>query len=50
MNKKSKNTIDKSSPYRNLGLNKISAPVAVNGDPKCRTIKTNDDLRVKRGK
>ena len=50
MNKKSKSPIDKSAPYRSLGLNKIAAPVKATGEPKSRTIKTEGDLRVKGGK
>ena len=50
MNKKSNSTIDKSAPYRNLGLGKITAPVKPGNDPKSRTIKTDGDLRVKGGK
>lgn len=50
MNKKCKNPIDKSAPYRNLGLNKITAPVKAENEPKCRVIKTDGDLRVRGGK
>ncbi len=50
MNKKVKNTNDKSTPYRNLGLNKVTAPVTQENEPKCRVIKTDNDLRVRRGK
>ena len=47
MNKKSKNTIDRSAPYRNLGMNKITAPVKAENEPKCRVIKSDGDLRVR---
>ena len=50
MNKKTKNIINKSDPYRNLGLNKVTAPVTPQNEPKCRVIKTDNDLRVRRGK
>ena len=50
MNKKSKHLIDKSVPYRTLGLNKITAPVKAQNEPKSRTIQTDGDLRVKGGK
>lgn len=50
MNKKTKTNIDKSAPYRNLGLGKITAPVKAQNEPKCRVIKTDGDLRVRGGK
>ena len=50
MNKKSNNTVDKSSPYRSLGINKITAPVKAQNEPKSITIKTDGDLRVRGGK
>ena len=50
MNKKRKNTIDHSAPYRNLGLDKVTAPVKPQHEPKSRVIKTDGDLRVKGGK
>lgn len=50
MNKKSKTHIDKSAPYRTLGLNKITSPVKAENEPKSRIIKTEGDLRVKGGK
>ena len=50
MNKKSNGTIDKSAPYRTLGIGKVTAPVKPENGPKSRTIKTNGDLRVKGGK
>ena len=50
MNKKSTNTIDKSAPYRTLGMGKVTAPVKPQGEPKCRVIKTDNDLRVRGGK
>ena len=50
MNKKCKTPIDKSTPYRTLGLNKVTAPQKAGNEPKCRIIKTDGDLRVKGGK
>ena len=50
MNKKSTNTADLSAPSRNLGLNKVSAPVKPQNEPKCSVIKTTGDLRVRGGK
>ena len=50
MNKKTSVTIDKSAPYRTLGINKVTAPVKPENDPKSRVIKTEGDLRVKVGK
>ena len=50
MNKKPNNTTDKSAPYRNLGIGKISAPTKPEGEPKCRVIKGEGDLRCKGGK
>lgn len=50
MNKKNKSVIDKSAPYRNLGLNKITAPNKPQGEPASRVIKTDGDLRVRGGK
>lgn len=50
MNTKSKNTTDKSAPYRNLGMGMITAPVKSQNEPKSRVIKTDGDLRVKGGK
>lgn len=50
MNKKSKNSIDKSAPYRNLGMGKITAPTKPQDEPKSRTIKGTDDLRTRGGK
>jgi len=50
MNKKVKSTIDKSTPYRSLGLNKIVAPVKPENEPKGRIIKTDGDLRIRGGK
>lgn len=50
MNRKCKTPIDKSTPYRTFGLNKITAPVKAQDEPKSRIIKTDGDLRVKGGK
>ena len=50
MNKKSNNTTDKSAPYRNLGMGKITAPTKPQNEPKSRAIKGTDDLRIKGGK
>ena len=50
MNKKSNKTIDKSAPYRNLGMGKITAPVKPADQPKSRVIKGEGDLRCKGGK
>lgn len=49
MNNKNKN-IDKSAPYRNIGLNKITAPVKPENEPGVRVIKSDTDLRVRGGK
>lgn len=49
MNNKNKNT-DKSGAYRTLGLNKVTAPTKPENEPKCRVIKTENDLRVRGGK
>ncbi|MBQ7389943.1 MAG: hypothetical protein IJW02_02405 [Clostridia bacterium] len=48
--KKNPNIIDKSAPYRNLGLDKITAPTKPENEPKNRIIKGEGDLRVKGGK
>lgn len=50
MNKKTNHTIDKSAPYRNLGIGKIAAPSTPENEPKSRVIKTEGDLRVKGSK
>lgn len=50
MNNKTKNTIDKSTPYRNFGMGKITAPAKPENEPKGRHIKGNEDLRIKGGK
>lgn len=50
MDKNSKNTKDKSTPYRYMGLGKVSAPTKCENEPKCRVIKGTDDLRCKGGK
>ncbi len=50
MNNKSKNITDKSVPYRNLGMGKITAPVKPQDQPKCRVIKSEGDLRIRGGK
>lgn len=50
MNKKSTNTTDKSTPYRNLGINKITAPTKLENEPRSRVIKSDKDLRVRGGK
>ena len=50
MNKKNKNTIDNSTPYRNLGMNKITAPAKQDNEPSARVIKSESDLRVRGGK
>lgn len=47
MNKKSNTVIDKSAPYRNLGMGKVNAPVKQTNEPKCRVIKGEGDLRCK---
>ena len=43
MNKKSRTT-DNSTPYRTLGITKITAPVKPVGEHKNRIIKSNNDL------
>ena len=50
MNKKSKSTTDKSTPYRTLSLNKVTAPVKLQNEPKCSVIKASGDLRAKGAK
>ena len=50
MNKNAKTNTDNSTPYRNLGLNKVTAPNNAQNEPKSRVIKTDGDLRVKGGK
>ena len=50
MNNKNTNNVDKSAPYRNLGMGKITAPTKPQDEPKCRVIKSDTDLRVKGGK
>lgn len=50
MNNKTKNTTDRSTPYRSLGLDKIEAPVKPVKTPKARVIKSSEDLRVRGGK
>jgi hypothetical protein len=50
MNKKPINAIDKSEPYRNLGIGKVTAPVKPQNEPKVRVIKGSSDLRCKGGK
>ena len=48
MNNKTKNTIDKSTPYRNFGMGKITAPTKPENEPKA-TRRQGEDLRGKRG-
>ena len=48
MNKKNKAT-DNSTPYRTLGMNKVTAPKRVQDDPKSKVLKSDTDLRM-RGK
>lgn len=50
MNNKINKATDKSAPYRNLGMGKITAPNKSENQPKARTIKTDGDLRIKGGK
>ena len=50
MNKKATNVIDKSAPYRTLGMGKVTAPVKSQTEPGARVIKTSSDLRCKGGK
>jgi hypothetical protein len=50
MNKKLKNTIETTNPYRSMSFNKINAPLKVTDEPKCRVIKSSSDLRSKGGK
>ena len=47
MNKKSKNTTDNSTPYRNLGMGKINAPNKPQNEPKSGVIKSDRDLRCR---
>jgi hypothetical protein len=49
MNKKS-NAKDMSTPYRTLGIGKVSAPKTNEGEPKSRVITGTQDLRIKGGK
>ena len=39
--KKTTTTIDKSSPYRSLGIGKIDAPTKAKDEPKATSIKSN---------
>ena len=39
-----------SSPYRTMGLKKITAPRPSNDEPKSKKIKESQDLRVGGGK
>ena len=50
MNKKANTNADKSTPYRNLGIGKVTAPVKQASEPVSRVIKGNGDLRCKAGK
>ena len=50
MNKKLKNTTDLSTPYRTLGMGKVTAPAKPENEPKARVIKGEYDLRVRGGK
>lgn len=50
MTKKTNTTPDKSIPYRNLGMGKITAPCKPKNEPAARVIKSESDLRVKGGK
>ena len=43
--KKTSTTIDKSAPYRTVGIGKIDAPVKDKDQPKSAVIKSNKDLR-----
>ena len=43
--KKTTTTIDKSSPYRTLGIERIDAPTKPKDEPKATSIKSNKDLR-----
>ena len=49
MNKKNKAT-DYSTPYRTLGLNRVTAPKKAQDEPKGRVIKSEGDLRVRGSK
>ncbi len=46
--KKANTNIDKSSPYRNLGIGKVTAPVKPDADPKGTSIKSSSDLRARK--
>ena len=49
MNKKN-NFTDHSTPYRTLGLEKITAPKKPAAEPKARVIKSDKDMRVRGAK
>lgn len=46
MNKKN-NSTDHSTPYRTLGMEKITAPKKSAAEPKSRVISTGKDMRVR---
>lgn len=50
MNKKNNTTTDNSTPYRTLGIGKVSAPNKPKNEPKGRVLKGKGDLRVRGGK
>lgn len=47
MNKKFKTSTDNSTPYRNLGMGKITAPAKPQNEPKSRVTKSDSDLRCR---
>ena len=49
MNKKNKAT-DYSTPYRTLGLNKVTAPKKAQDEPKSNILKSKNDLRMRGNK
>lgn len=49
MNKKNKAT-DYSTPYRTLGLNKVTAPKKAQDEPKSKILKSKSDLRMRGNK
>ncbi len=45
--KKKNSLIDKSTPYRSLGINKVSAPAKNANEPSGTKIKSGGDMRCK---
>ena len=48
--KKANESIDKSTPYRNLGAIMIKAPAKAKDQPQATVTKAKDDLRTRGGK